>query len=274
MDIETAYKTAQDRSLFVKFVNREAMMDSLNRNTASIKFHYCNGKAVDVHVSIAGSNVHYVRVFDLPSEVNDDQLSLVLAEYGKEESMVREKFPKDLGLDHVYTGVRGVHIDVQKEIPPAISVGNRKGHVFYDGLRDTCFLCHAVGHRKDACPQRKAQVLDKRTKSYAGVVSGQQVVTEERKSLESSEEIIEITEEDIIEESPETVDAEQVDTGGNETEKETRRKKGISTLVEVANAITEAIGKQQAANRRAQFASSGSKEHSRPKKLCARKSLY
>lgn len=284
LDIETAYKTAQDRSLFVKFVTREAMMESLERNSGPRKFQYDNGKTVDVRMSIAGSNVRYVRVFDLPPEVSDDKLSLVLTEYGKVESMIREKFPANLGLDHMYNGVRGVHIDLKKEIPPAIKVGNKKGHIFYDGLKNTCFLCQAVGHRRDSCPQRQPQdkqVKDRQPVSYAGIVSGEDSVSAEQQSFALSEDIIELTEDEIIEESSETGASEQLQTvasgsGSDKDDKERRRKEGIEALVEVAHAINDAVVKQQAAQRRAQFASSGSgsKEHSRPKKLCARKSFY
>lgn len=274
--IETAYRTAHDRSLFVKFVSREAMIGSLKKNAEPRRFLYTNGTAVEVRMSIAGSTLRYVRVFDLPPEVSDEKLSLAMSEYGKVERLVREKFPADLGLGHMYTGVRGVYIELNKEIPPAIEVGKRRGYVFYDGLKDTCFLCHAVGHRKNSCPQRQPR-KQQQPGSYAAVLSGEEIVTAEQKSVDISE-VIELTEDEIIEEMTESTDAEEQQTEESrnqlELEKEKRRKKGIETLKEVAHAITEAMVKQQASQRRAQFASTGSKEHSRPKKLCARKSLY
>lgn len=274
--IETAYRTAHDRSLFVKFVSREAMIGSLKKNAEPRRFLYTNGTAVEVRMSIAGSTLRYVRVFDLPPEVSDEKLSLAMGKYGKVERLVREKFPADLGLGHMYTGVRGVYIELNKEIPPAIEVGKRRGHVFYDGLKDTCFLCHAVGHRKNSCPQRQPR-KQQQPGSYAAVLSGEEIVTAEQKSVDISE-VIELTEDEIIEEMTESTDAEEQQTEESrnqlELEKEKRRKEGIETLKEVAHAITEAMVKQQASQRRAQFASTGSKEHSRPKKLCARKSLY
>lgn len=59
--------------------------------------------------------------------------------------MVREKFAVDLGFDHRFTGVRGVYMDVEKNIPPTIDVMNRMGRIFYSGLKDTWFLCRAIG---------------------------------------------------------------------------------------------------------------------------------
>lgn len=107
-------------------------------------------------------------MFDLPPELSDDSLVQVLGSYGKVERVVREKFPADLGLSHMPTGVRGVHIDVSKEIPPCVDVLNWKGRIVYSGLKDTCFLCQAMGHRRDSCPQRaNRNKQDKRQKETA-----------------------------------------------------------------------------------------------------------
>lgn len=83
---------------------------------------------------LTGVNIQYVRIIDLPP---DDNLSLVLHQFGKGESAVREEFPADLGLDYMFTGVRGVHMDVEKNIPPSIDVMNRTGRMFYSGLNPT-----------------------------------------------------------------------------------------------------------------------------------------
>lgn len=136
MKMETAYKTSNDRSLCVKFVSPEAMTEALEKNTETRRFQYSSGSSVELRMSIAGSNVHYERIFDLPPELSDDCLSSALQVFGKVEWMTREKFPVNLGLDHMYTGVRGVFMDITQVIPPTIDVGNKKGRVFYDGLKD------------------------------------------------------------------------------------------------------------------------------------------
>lgn len=282
MEMETAYKTSQDRSLCIKFTSVEAMKKALKKNKEPKKFLYTNGMSVTVRMSIAGSNIRYVRIFDLPPESSDESLSLALGKFGQVEYMVREKFPSNLGLDHLYTGVRGVYMEVKTEIPPTIDVGLRKGKVFYDGLKDTCFLCEEVGHRKDSCPQRKERNLPVggkavRPSSYAAVVSGPPAGTEEQVPLESTDEVIEVLEEELSgQETESSDDQSQPDEYEIDAEqaKEIRRKESIEKLKEVAKAVSEMIGKNNASQRRAQFASSGSKEHSRPKKVCARKQNY
>lgn len=58
---------------------------------------------------VAGINVRYVKVFDLPPEVSDDALTQEMGKFGTVQQVVKKKFPANLGLDHWFTGERGVH---------------------------------------------------------------------------------------------------------------------------------------------------------------------
>lgn len=129
MEMETVYKMGEDRSLCIKFRTASAMEQALRRNAETVKFSYTNGRTVDIHMSRAGTNVRYVRVFDIPPEVSDEDLSMVLGAYGKIEKVIREKFPPNLGLDHMFNGVRGMYMDVDKDIPPTVDVLQWKGKV-------------------------------------------------------------------------------------------------------------------------------------------------
>lgn len=265
--IEATYKSAQDRSLFIKFTSPEAMQESLRKNMEPRHFTYANGKSIVVRMSIAGVNTQYVRVFDLPPELPDVTLSSVLGEFGEIDHVVREKFPPGFGLDHMYTGVRGIYMSVQTNIPPSIDVGDRKARIFYEGLKDTCFLCRELGHRRDSCPQREIRKKKEKKKlgnsgscSYADIVSGNGTTLEEQQIAEALEddviEVLEEDEEECIHQSTEEV--EQICNSAAVSEKERRRKEGLETLEEVAKAITEAMRNSQASQRRAQFAATGS----------------
>src|SRR5450830_1255978 len=94
--------------------------------------------------------------YGLPPEVADRELASVLEKYGKVKRVVREKIPVELGLD-AYTGVRGVYMDVKKEILSSLHFQNLKGNIFYSGNKDKCFLCKDEGHRMNKCPKRKAR---------------------------------------------------------------------------------------------------------------------
>lgn len=284
MSMEAVYKTAQDRSIFIKFTCLEAMMQSLRKNAEPRKFVYANGAAVEVKMCIAGTR--YVRIFDLPPEISDDLVSSVLGQYGRVERIVREKFATDSGLGHLHNGVRGMYIGIKNDIPPAVVIGNWKARIFYDGLVDTCFFCRAVGHRKDACPQRQTRKNERKNKdketgisSYASVVSGAAKHPCEQEGTETLEDdIIEVLEDDdqqsdaIEEEQPQPVNCKAND----DMEKEKRRKESMEQLEEMAKAIKEVLTTPTASQRRAHFAASGSSSGSgsRPTKKCARRTFY
>lgn len=230
-------------------------------------------------MAIVGESMRYVRVFDLPPELPDDKLEGVLREFGRIERVVREKFPPNLGLDHMFTGVRGVYMDVKKDIPPSIDIAGRKAKIFYDGLRDTCFLCQTVGHRRNSCPQRKSrdrkQEESKQEKtgngSYAAVVSGNQAMPTE---TIPTDDIIEVLDEEFLDQPTETVEMELNDshTYKHTSEKETQQQESMEKLKVVAIAIKEAFENKTASMRRAQFANSNSSSGSQPKKKSSRRS--
>lgn len=281
MHMEAIYKLPQTRLLCIKFKSMDEMEKAMKLNAEELKFHYSNGKVVDVHMSVAGRNVAYVRVFDLPPEVPDNDVLLVLANFGHVSSMVREKFPAGLGLDHLFTGVRGAYVDMEKDIPAALEIANLKVRIFHDGLKGRCFLCNEEGHRKDSCPQRKkGKPQRKRNKgpvTYAGIVeSGPAVLTNAKDFIEMDQdhEVIEVLDEEILEaERVQRLNSEQYVDQRGEAEQRTRQEQATIELTKFVNRIKDAVNKQAADERRAQFAasSSGSVEMLRPKKT-ARKS--
>lgn len=283
MQVEVVYKFPPQRSVCMKYKTREAMEEAQRRNAGVIKFYYADGKVVDVDVTTAGSNVAYVRLFDLPPEVNDNVLDTALSHYGKVVKIVREKFPTGLGLDHLLTGVRGVYLELEigKEIPASLEINTWKVRVFYDGLKEKCFLCNQEGHFKACCPMRKTKSkTEKKQKekrqpaSYAGVVeTGTASLSDDVVIIEE-----EITPEEVIQQTVVSV-VEQMQmeqqrkVQAEEEEKRRRQEKALADLTKWTSSVIEAVNKQEANDRRAQFAAAGSTstEMLRPKKT-ARKS--
>lgn len=152
--MESSYKISDERVVCIKFKTEAAMKEALLQNPELHTFQYSNGTTTEIRMTVAGGCIRYVRVFDLPPEVSDIEVSLVLGKYGTIKRMVREKFPAELELD-LFTGVRGIYMDIKKEVPSTIYVVHRRGRVYYEGLKQRCFLCKEEGHLKVNCPQNK-----------------------------------------------------------------------------------------------------------------------
>lgn len=290
-NMETVYKMGTDRSLYIKYRSEAAMQDALQRNKDSVKFHYSNGKSVELRMLTAGVDVQYVRVFDVAPEIDDKDLSAVFGKYGDIHRTVREKFPVGLGLDHLYTGVRGIYMEIKNEIPSALDVGQWKAKIYYEGFKEKCFLCRSEGHFRKSCPklkttEKRGQKIKTQSVTYAGVVqAGATAPPNDTDTLD--EDIIEIVGEEILESQMQT-EAEQLmestpkvtEIKIDEMEEEIDQvaeqlglenfRENIAKLSDMIDALPNNNNKDQASQRRAQFASSGSTEL-RPKKS-ARKS--
>lgn len=49
-------------------------------------------------------------------------------------------------------------MDIKKEIPSTLFVANRRARLYYEGLKQRCFLCKEEGHLKADCPQNKRRL--------------------------------------------------------------------------------------------------------------------
>lgn len=292
MCMETVYKMGTDRSICIKFQSETAMKEALRRHQEAVKFCYSSGRTVMVYMLAAGKNIQYVRVFDVPPEIVDAEISGALGKYGKIQRMVREKFPSDLGMDHLYTGVRGVYMEIENEIPPALDIGKWRAKVYYEGLKEKCFACQQEGHRRKFCPtvkQKGKQSQANRQQTYAGVVeAGAIALLNETET--NNEDVIDISEEEPTAEKGNEAVTEIVSATptefvtGIETEMDEEQlrqfdaampQQGLPNFRENIAKMSELIdqlpssSKDQASQRRAQFATSGSME-TRPKKSARR----
>ena len=176
--METSYKISEERCFCIKFKSERAMKDALLQNPECHQFQYSNGSSTEVRMGVMGGCQRYVRVFDLPPEIPDIDIALVLGKYGVVKRTVREKFPAELELD-LYTGIRGVYMDIKKEIPAALYFLNRKGRIYYDGLKQKCFQCKKEGHLKVDCPQGKRNHQNQETQPVESQTPGESLQTVE-----------------------------------------------------------------------------------------------
>jgi IMP cyclohydrolase len=153
-DIDSIYQeyTEKMRAVFIK-VKKEEMATEIVNKTFEHNFKFESGVSVQVQLSEANGNLKYVRIFNLISEVEDVHIENALREYGQVKKYVREKFAASLEVD-ILTGVRGVYLEMEKPLPPFMSIGNLRAKFFYLGMSEGCFNCSSTDHQRKDCPKR------------------------------------------------------------------------------------------------------------------------
>lgn len=151
-DVHSVYKDENDQKFYVKFIDDT----SFNRFTSSMDeqyvFQYGDGEKTRIQLELASRQFKYIRIFNLPPETDDKDIAAVLGQFGRIRQHVRERYPAEYGY-HVFSGIRGVHMEIEKEIPANLYIGHFRARLFYEGLKNKCFFCKAEGHIKAECPK-------------------------------------------------------------------------------------------------------------------------
>lgn len=151
-DIHTIYKEETGGQFYVKLMDEPTFSAFIADSEEQYIFKYDDGSETSIQVDQASRIFRYVRIFNLPPEIEDREIQYVLGQYGTIRQHVRERFPTEVNVN-IFTGVRGVHMEISKEIPAHLYVGHFRARVYYDGLKNKCFYCKTEGHEKSNCPK-------------------------------------------------------------------------------------------------------------------------
>lgn len=151
--LSAMFREPKEYAVYVMFRTEEMMMAELLKCPPSASFVYEGHHETKVTFATARGNFRYVRIFGLPIEVDDKHVAAAMSKYGKIQHMVRERYGADTGYP-IMNGVRGVHIEMENEIPAQIYIQHFQAKVFYDGMSSKCFVCGGTDHMKANCPKR------------------------------------------------------------------------------------------------------------------------
>lgn len=170
------YKDKSETSIIVKFKKEEDMRNTLSDLPGTMVFEYSKYESTEVKLSSANAIVRYIRLFNLPPEVDDREISVVMQRYGKVVRLVREKYGEETGFP-IWTSVRGVYVELKEgiEVPATVFIRNLRARVSYEGIINKCYLCGSKDHFKAECPEKKSvneRLTNQQSSSYSGILRG------------------------------------------------------------------------------------------------------
>lgn len=171
------YKDRNEMSVIIKFKAEEDMRNTLRDLPETLTFEYNKYESTEVKLSSANVIVRYVRLFNLPPEIEDREIAQVMQRFGKIVRMVREKYGEETGFP-IWTSVRGVYLELKEgiEMPATVYIRNVRARVSYEGIINKCYLCGSTDHLKAECPEKQQSVNDRlgqhQVSSYSGIVKG------------------------------------------------------------------------------------------------------
>ncbi|KXJ80066.1 hypothetical protein RP20_CCG026746 [Aedes albopictus] len=90
-----------------------------------------------------------VRVLDLPPAMKHTTVIDFLTQYGKVQSVTRERWKNF--FPGVYNGVRILHMKIERPIPSYVTIEGHETSISYPGMQKTCRQCNQPAHPKQKC---------------------------------------------------------------------------------------------------------------------------
>lgn len=157
--IDAVYQDLFERCIFIKFKSEGDYVEFLSKyeNMQQI-FCYENGNQTNVQINAALGRLKYVRVFNLPPEIEDSLIMEHFKKYRKILAFKRERYNQETKLP-VFSGVRGINMELEAEIPQfsyfKYKQFTMKIKVYYEGIKERCYKCGEDNHKINDCPKSK-----------------------------------------------------------------------------------------------------------------------
>lgn len=150
-DVEVLQLEPGLRRFYIKLRSVDKFMKIQETNFYEFE---CRAGKVNITLSDArGIGGKILRIFRLPFEMTEREVSAALAPYGTVEAVTMEKWT-NYELKGVYNGIRNVKINLRKHVPSYLSIQGVESLILYDGQPKTCRKCHEEGHLYIECQQR------------------------------------------------------------------------------------------------------------------------
>ncbi|KAJ4446457.1 hypothetical protein ANN_13153 [Periplaneta americana] len=142
------------RQVFIKCTSTNIVEEILERTKGELSFTFSNGQRTKVKIEKAGPGITSVKIYNLPPELSNTNISTVLEKYGTVYS-VTDDSRRQAFRYKIKNGVRTVKMGLKTHIPSYIDVCGFKALVSYENQPTTCSYCHQTGHLRNNCPNKK-----------------------------------------------------------------------------------------------------------------------
>ncbi len=154
-DIECVQEQYGDKMVHVKLRKSEKMeelFDYLGQNRC-LKFKSEDGHIQKVFWTKNGVPINFLRIRNVPPEVEEEVIFEKLSEYGKCVHLECDRF-KHGPFKGIRNGTRHVFISLRSHVPSYVTIEGYEAVVEYAGQPKTCRLCDSPHHLRANCPER------------------------------------------------------------------------------------------------------------------------
>ena len=142
------------RHVYIKFSDPHRMQEILTATQGQADFRHENREISKVRIEAVGLDMRRVRVTNLPTEVADRTLKMVLGKYGEERDIHAETW-SNIYRYPVANRIRVVVMTLVQHIPSHMVVTGHRTLVSYEGQSTACYGCNEPGNLCTACPRRR-----------------------------------------------------------------------------------------------------------------------
>lgn len=144
-----------ENAVYIKLVSQILFEKTLRTFEGTVPIHLYNGEVTQATISDAGQEITSIRLFNVPFEASDTDITSLLLPYGKVKSIVTERWSRHYRVTGIQNGLKAVDIELIKPIPSFLLLEKFKISVVYDGQPQTCLHCNLIGHMRHDCPTVK-----------------------------------------------------------------------------------------------------------------------